>query len=84
MGEQAGLALFWWERLITFGSSEIIIKFVYQRQRIQTFKMALEYCNFLKWYYAQFSLQKLGCNCYIFQNQKLCATNNGQELALNL
>ena len=23
--------------------------------------------SFLKWYYAQFSLQKLGCNSYIFQ-----------------
>ena len=23
----------------------------------------------LKWYYAQFSLQKFGCNCYIFQNR---------------
>ena len=34
--------------------------------------------NILKWYYAQFSLQKFGCNCFLFQ--KIAIYNDGRQI----
>ena len=61
---QAGLALYRWQRQITFGEGGI---------RVNALNCLLA------WYYVHLSLQHLGCNCYVLFLNKMKITMSADK-----